>query len=59
MEFTLLKSCIRGKAGEKAIVHADDLAVLSRNGVINPDEHLKKAHTPKAEVKAPKKSKAK
>ena len=59
MEFTLLKSCIRGKAGEKAIVHPDDVAVLSRNGVINPDEHLKKAHTSKAEVKAPKKSKAK
>lgn len=59
MKFTLLKTCIRGKAGDVVSVHPDDVLALCHNGVIDPNEHDKKSHTTKAEVKAPKTKKAK
>lgn len=59
MKFTLLKTCIRGKAGDVVNVHDDDVLALCHNGVIDQSENDKKSHTAKAEVKAPKAKKAK
>ena len=56
MKFTLLKTCLRGKVGDIVDVHGNDVTLLAYNNVIDPNEHNKpKAHTEKAEVKAPKK----